>query len=232
MKFCLFQKNNIDLTNVEKHLSTFGECIIYDASLNEDAFKDVDIFVSVGGDGTLLRCAKYTLKYSKPIVGINAGHLGYLCAFKIDELSTLTKKDFENLKVSERTLLEYEGHYAVNDVCVLKSNPSQSITVDVKNVATWKGDGVIFATATGSSAYNQSAGGPILNPTSSDIVVTPICPHFSKVGPQVFKDVDSFEVEMTSKTKGLISCDADLIGPIDKKVIIKKSKQTLKLMQR
>ena len=232
MKFCLFSINNPSLQAVVDRLSTFGEVVIYNDSLFNSDLDNVDIVVSIGGDGTLLRASQIALKHDLPLVGINAGHLGYLCAFKINELDNITLSSFENLKESHRTLLEYNNELAVNDVCLLKLDPSQSIEVDVKNVAIWKGDGVIFSTATGSTSYNQSAGGPILNSLSKDIVVTPICPHFSNDGYKVFSNENTFEAEIIGKGKAVISCDGRVLGPVEGKIIIKKSNKTLRLLSK
>lgn len=223
MKFYLFSKLKENGEIVFNYLSKIGEVT---SSLSE-----CDIIVSVGGDGTLLNTGKKAIAYDKPIVGINAGHLGYLCAFKIEEIASLSLNDFLSLKESHRTLIEYNGEVAINEICVLKANPVQSIEVGIKGIATWKGDGLIVSTATGSSSYNQSAGGPILDPLSTDLVVTPVCPHFSKVGPQIIKD-DAVVVNVSNRTKALLTVDTKVIGEVNEPVVIKKSNKVLRLLTR
>ena len=221
MRFYLVTKVKENEKIVKDYLSRIGEVTT--------SISDCDIIVSVGGDGTLLNVGKLGIEYDKPVVGINAGHLGYLCAFKIEDISRLTLDDFASLKETSRTLIEYNGEIAINDVCILKGNPVQSIEVNVKNVAYWKGDGVIVSTATGSSSYNQAAGGPILDPSSSDMLVTPICPHFAKEGYKIIKD-NKVIVEVSNRTPSVLTIDNKVIGPIEGRVVIKKSNKKLKLL--
>lgn len=221
MKFYLITKAKENEQIVKDYLNRIGEVT--------SSLSNCDIIVSIGGDGTLLQVGKLAIANDKPLVGINAGHLGYLCAFKIEEISKLTIDDFARLKETKRTLIEYNNKIAINDICILKGNPVQSIEVEVKNIAFWKGDGVIVSTATGSSSYNQAAGGPLLDPSSSDLVVTPICPHFSKQGYQIIKD-NEVEIFVNDRTPALISVDNEIIGPIAGHVVIKKSLKQLKLL--
>ena len=221
MKFYLVTKAKENEQIVKQYLNEIGEVV--------PSISDCDVIVSIGGDGTLLQVGKLAIENDKPLIGINAGHLGYLCAFKIEEISKLKIDDFVQLKETKRTLIEYNGKVAINDICVLKGNPVQSIEVEVKNVAFWKGDGVIVSTATGSSSYNQAAGGPLLEPSSSDLIVTPICPHFSKQGYKVIKD-KQVEIFVNDRTPALLSVDNEIIGPIAGPVVIKKSLKQLRLL--
>lgn len=206
---------------MKDHLSQIGE-------ISSD-ISEADILVSIGGDGTLLNTGKIGVQYNKPVVGINAGNLGYLCAFKIEEAPHLSLKDFESLKESKRTLIEYDGQVAINDICVLKGSPAQSIELSVENIADWKGDGVIVSTATGSSSYNQSAGGPVLDPLAKEIVVTPVCPHFSKVGPKIVKD-DQVVINVPDPSSAVITIDNRVITDVKEKVVINKSDKVLRLL--
>ncbi len=220
MRFYLTATNKDSERIVANRLSEIGDLV---------PVSECDLIVSIGGDGTLLSAGKLAVKEDKPVVGINAGHLGYLCAFKIEDIDRLTRKDFESLKETSRTLIEYEGRIAINDICILKANPVQSIEVEVDNLAAWKGDGVIFSTATGSSSYNQSAGGPILDPESSDLLVTPVCPHFSKDGPKQL-NVDEIIAHVSGRNKAIIAVDNDLIGPIEGQVVVRRSFKKLRLL--
>ncbi|MCR4879610.1 MAG: NAD(+)/NADH kinase [Bacilli bacterium] len=223
MKFYLSAKT-LDLDKaVRGYFSNLGEIT--------DLIDEADVLVSIGGDGTLLTLAQKAIKYDKPLLGINAGHVGYLCAYKIEELSYLGIDDFKKLKESKRTLIEVDNHYAVNDICILKENPIQAIDVDVKDIAFWKGDGVIVSTATGSSSYNLSAGGPLLQSESTDLIVTPICPNHPKKGPQIIKG-EEIIINVSNRTPALLSYDNNILGPIENTVIIKRSKKTLKLLQK
>lgn len=221
MKFYLVTKYQDQAPLVDQYLSKIGEVV--------PSISNCDVIVSVGGDGTLLTNSKLAIANDKPIVGINAGHLGYLSAFKIEELASLTLEDFQNLKETKRTLLEYDGHLAINDICVLKENPCQSIEVQAGNLAFWKGDGVIVSTATGSTAYNQAAGGPILDSLSEDFVVTPICPHFSKIGYKIIKD-NQIILYVSNRKGAVLSVDNQNLGHIEGEVLIKKSEKKLRLL--
>lgn len=221
MKFYVITKFKDQQPLVTGYLSKIGEVV--------PTISECDIIVSVGGDGTLLTNGKLAIANDKPIVGVNAGHLGYLCAFKLEELEHLSLSDFENLQLSKRALIEYNGHVAINDVCILKESPCQSIEVDVKDIASWKGDGVIVCTATGSTAYNEAAGGPQLDKLSTDIVVTPICPHFAETRSKIIKD-NQVVINVSNRKPAVISVDNQNLGRIEGEVIIKKSDKQLKLL--
>lgn len=223
MKFYLNAKFPENEKIVKDYLSKIGEIT--------HSISDCDIIVSIGGDGTLLRMGQSAIKYDKPLVGINAGHLGYLCAFKMEEVSKLTIDDFKKLKETKRTLVEYAGELGINDICILKENPTRSIEVRVKNIGTWKGDGVIISTATGSTSYNQAAGGPIIDPLSTDLIVTPICPHFAKEGPKIVSD-NQIILEVDERTSALISVDNRIIGPAFGEIVIKRSQKRLRLLKK
>lgn len=221
MKFFLISKFKENYQIVKDYLSKVGTVT--------DSILECDIIVSIGGDGTLLNAGKKAIEFDKPVLGINAGHLGYLCAFKIDEISSLNKEDFINLKESPRTLIEYQNNIAINDICVLKANPAQSIEVDVNKVARWKGDGVIISTATGSSSYNQSAGGPLLDPLSDELVVTPVCPHFSSIGSQIIKD-NEIKINVSLRNPFVVTIDNKVINEVKEEIIINKSNKKLRLL--
>lgn len=149
-----------------------------------------DLLVVLGGDGTLIAAVHDLGGRQVPIVGINLGKVGYLTEFTIDELER--EGDFlfrEPLPVSRRVMLAVEVErsnsvcqtLAVND-CVLLSGPPYRmielrIEADGEEVAEMRGDGLIVATASGSTAHNLSAGGPILDPTAEAVLLTPMCPH-------------------------------------------------------
>jgi NAD+ kinase len=151
----------------------------------------VDLFITLGGDGTLLRLVRDLQGELKPIVGINFGSLGFLTGFGgpgfSEAVSALASGAY---RVEERTLLQTAietGHASVltslglNDVVVRGGERSRlvqiAVTIDETFLTEYNADGLIVATATGSTAYSLSAGGPIVAPNSGVFVVTPICPH-------------------------------------------------------
>lgn len=153
--------------------------------------KQVDLFVALGGDGTLLRLVRDLHGGWKPIVGINFGSLGFLTAFGGPGFSEVASSlAAGNYRIEERTLLqttiERDGEPVItaiglNDVVVSRGERSRlvqiAVTIDQSFLTEYNADGLIIATATGSTAYSLSAGGPIVAPNSGVFVVTPICPH-------------------------------------------------------
>ncbi len=150
-------------------------------------FDTCDAIMSVGGDGTILSLAPYALRHQKPIIGINCGHLGFLTMYSIQALSehlpNLVKCDYQP---SSRHLLkavtgDQSVLFALNDI-VLKSRALRLVNLEIELpsgllVTRTRSDGMIFCTSTGSTAYNLSAHGPVLHPSSSTWCMTPICPH-------------------------------------------------------
>ena len=164
----------------------------------EEAFQKADLVVSVGGDGTLLHAGKECIRYDLPILGINAGRLGFLATCEVDELSQKIVQIMDgNYELDERQMLDCytQGSVnwhatALNDVVVYAENRLQtadfSIHCDGILVNRFSSDGVIIATPTGSTAYSLSAGGPIMDAHIAGFVVTPICAHSLKSPAMVF----------------------------------------------
>src|SRR5258706_11193110 len=153
--------------------------------------KQVDLFVALGGDGTLLRLVRDLHGGSKPIVGINFGSLGFLTAFGGPGFSEVANSlAAGNYRIEERALLQTTIEHdrqpvitalGLNDIVVSRGERSRlvqiAVTIDESFLTEYNADGLIVATATGSTAYSLSAGGPIVAPNSGVFVVTPICPH-------------------------------------------------------
>ena len=157
-----------------------------DFPVPESAFAGTDICCVVGGDGTILSCVNAVADCGIPIFGINLGKLGFLAHYSdsIDDESFLTLAMGEG-RFLERELLEakVDGHsfVALNDFAIKTSGAATasglSVNADGEFIADYLGDGLIFSTPTGSTAYNLSAGGPLVHPKAKVFVMTPICPH-------------------------------------------------------
>jgi NAD+ kinase len=159
----------------------------------------VDVILVLGGDGTFLTVAKLVDKRPVPLLGINFGTLGFLTEISIDgieeSLERLLKGEFtvENRPVIRVKVLRKNGHISiyrcVNEVAIKRDTLARIIEIEIEAdgdyVTTFRGDGVIVATPTGSTAYSLSAGGPILMPTLSAMLLTPICPHTLTLRPLV-----------------------------------------------
>ncbi len=168
-----------------------------------------DLVVVLGGDGTLLSVAR-SLADSIPILGVNMGNLGFLTEVPRSELYPSVMKFLEgDYEVDERALLDVSlrratgeevSYRVLNDAVINKSALARIIelvvTVDGHRVATYRSDGLIISTPTGSTAYNLAAGGPILNPQLPVVVVTPICPHTLTLRPIVVPDSASVELRL------------------------------------
>ena len=158
-----------------------------------DLAANVDAVIAFGGDGTLLEAASAVSHsaHDAPLVGVNLGHLGFLTEIGRHELTSALDRLIDGTTtVEQRLLLEgrvhrqgaaLAGHFALNDIVVTRGALARMIEIDVEvdeaAVSHVKADGLIVATATGSTAYNLSAGGPILHPSAEAVVLTPLAPH-------------------------------------------------------
>lgn len=156
----------------------------------DEALKGADVLVCFGGDGTILHAAKSAQAHRVPILGVNLGSVGFMAELESGELDQLRLVVEGRYRLEDRMMLEVtvrrEGRVihrdmALNDAVVTKGAVARIIDLDVKAdgvlVSRFSGDGVVVSTPTGSTAYSMSAGGPIVEPTSENIAVTPICPH-------------------------------------------------------
>ncbi len=176
--------------------------------------KQSDVLISIGGDGTLISLTRESLKYQKPILGISAGRLGFLTDVKPEECENFVDKMISGeIRLDKRTTLEatYKGEkfYAVNDIVISKTMIKSMITIDVstndEKIDSYFGDGVIFSTPTGSTAYNLSANGPILYPFLNAFVITPVCSHSLNARPLVMPK--EFEVICKVNENGIVILD-------------------------
>lgn len=150
---------------------------------------EAEAVLAVGGDGTILHAAKHAVAFHKPVFGINAGRLGFLAGLEPDEIGRLDRLLTGDYRIRKRMMLEVihqsraeqTSYLALNDVVISKGAISRVIDLDIfcmeRFVTSYRADGVILATPTGSTAYSLSAGGPIIDPEMNCITLTPISPH-------------------------------------------------------
>jgi NAD+ kinase len=178
---------------------------------------DLDVLVILGGDGTLLHVADKASRHEIPVIGINLGGLGFLTAVAEDErVEALTSLLEGTVSIEERMLIKTrlrkgsadtaestEYHYALNDVVISKGNIDQIIRLstwaDQEYITTYRADGLIFSTPTGSTAYNLSAGGPIVQPGLPSLLVTPICPFMLESRPVLLAPDVQLVTKLVSK---------------------------------
>jgi len=167
-----------------------------------DVLRQADYAVVFGGDGTILSAARQLCQTKTPVIGVNAGKLGFLAEFSIDELIALFDRIVSRqIDIEERTVLqcslfrgekEISSSTAVNDVVITAGWPFSMIelriSIEEQSLAGCIGDGILVSTPTGSTAYNLSAGGPILAANLQALVLTPICPHSLSFRPIVIPD--------------------------------------------
>ena len=179
-------------------------------SIQSPVPKDVNWVVVLGGDGTLLGAARQVGRYGAPILGVNLGGLGFLTCIPLDRLYSVVDTMVNGgLQVESRMMLETKvlrheketiRFQVLNDVVINKSTLARIIDLDVSInevfVTTFRADGLIIATPTGSTAYNLSAGGPILYPTIETFVLTPICPFTLTNRPIIVPDSAVVGIEM------------------------------------
>jgi len=196
---------------VEKEL---GKKIRHPNSIDRrDIPKLVDVILVFGGDGTFLGVAREACKYGTPILGINLGGLGFLTEVTVDELYPMMERIIDgDYEVEDRQMLitsirrgkKNIGTYEVlNDVVINKGALARiidlSIYIEDSHVTTYKADGIILATPTGSTAYSLSAGGPIVHPGIPVTIITPICPHTLTNRPLVVSSEMKVEIKVTTQ---------------------------------
>ncbi len=219
---------------------------IYPTFETTEELNNIDYLLSIGGDGTLLESATYVHDKNIPILGINAGRLGFLSTVTIDSipkaLQQLLKGEFS---IDERILISLESsnpelfgdlNFALNEFAILKRDTSSMIVVHTylngEFLNSYWADGLIVSTPTGSTGYSLSCGGPLMMPQTSNFIIAPVNPHNLNVRPMVVSDKSeiSFKIEGRSK-KFLVSLDSRSKS-VDAKVSlsIKKAPFTTKLI--
>jgi len=212
-------------------------------------FKDeTDLIVVLGGDGTMISSSRLTSKREVLVLGVNYGSLGYLSEFRIEELYDALESILEgDFKVDKRVMLDAE-HWrgeqrlatgrVLNDVVINKAALARIIEIKVElnefYVNSFRADGLIVSTPTGSTAYNLSAGGPIVFPSMNAVVLTPICPFSLTNRPIVVPDDSEIRLKLLNKNQGVVLTLDGQIGHTMKTkdmVKIRKSETTFNLVQ-
>ncbi len=214
---------------------------------HEEGARRADFIISLGGDGTILRIAGLAARYETPLLGINLGHLGFITALEADEIDLIDRVLAGEYQIDNRMMLEYsvvrngQAIYtgtALNEIIVTKLNPSKVIQIKVQADETpvihFRGDGLIIATPTGTTAYSHAAGGPIIEPTAENIALTPICPFTGRGRSFVFSPTRTIAVNAAAMDGGgaCISADGDHTIDLrpDDMVCIKRSDAVTRLI--
>ncbi|MCR4924957.1 MAG: NAD(+)/NADH kinase [Clostridiales bacterium] len=259
----LTRENALDVTNcVVEELKKLGANYFFEKNtaenikniskehtLDEDELLDYcDIVISIGGDGTILHTAKKAAIFHKPVLGINAGRLGFMADIEKNEISLLKKLIDGDYSIEKRMMLEtsimLNGEvekklYSINDTVFSRGTTLKLVEITVecdgKEVHKYLADGVIIATPTGSTAYSLSAGGPIVDPSIESMVLTPICTHSLFFRSVVFnaESVLKMCAEDFNSNDVYLSCDGEKSLHITKDncVLIKKADISAKFIK-
>lgn len=210
---------NFRITNeIKDYIEKNGKtCICAQKDKNGDIIKgtvpmDVDCAIVIGGDGTLIRAARNLESYQIPLIGINLGTLGFLAEIELQDYhSALDSLFYGNPSIEKRMMMRGSingktNEIALNDIIVARSGNLRvvhyNVYVNGALLNSYVADGVIISTPTGSTGYNLSAGGPVVEPTADMFVLTPICPHALNGSSIVLSSKDIIEVEVCESRYG------------------------------
>ena len=243
--FVFFNENNVEMVIESEFLK-----LLYEKKIIKKEYKtfhsyseldsSFDIMISIGGDGTILRAATLVRDSGIPILGVNAGRLGFLAMVQKDEISEFLQFVIEKkYTISERTLISLTSsteisniedlNFAMNEISVSRKDTTSMITIetylDGEFLNSYWADGLIIATPTGSTGYSMSCGGPILTPNVKSLVITPIAPHNLNARPLVITDDTEIRLKISGREdQYLVSLDSRIASVKNESVLtIKKT---------
>jgi NAD+ kinase len=217
-------------------------------SKHTDLDSSFDILISIGGDGTILRAATYVRDLGIPILGVNAGRLGFLAKVQKENIASFLQIVIEKkYTISERTVLGLTTSpknsaidnfsFAMNEVTVNRKDTTSMITIETylngEYLNSYWADGLIISTPTGSTGYSLSCGGPVLTPDVKSLVITPIAPHNLNARPLVIPDDTEIELHVSGREENyLVSLDSRTASTSNKTILkIKKSPYSIKMVE-
>lgn len=243
--FVFFNQNNIEMVIEATFLKMLHEKQLIKKeyktfSSHKELDSSFDILLSIGGDGTILRAATLVRKSGIPILGINAGRLGFLASvqkenieaflqFVIDKKYTISKRTLLSLSISPKNKDIQDINFAMNEVSVSRKDTTSMITIETylngEFLNSYWADGLIIATPTGSTGYSMSCGGPILTPDVKSLVITPIAPHNLNARPLVIPDNTEIRLKVSGREEQyLVSLDSRITSIKNESVLtIKKT---------
>ena len=224
------------IENAENYASKVASKLNCSYSSLDDLPNNASLLLVMGGDGTILKCARHASKFDIPVFGFNMGHLGFLSQaglYEIDDvLEKLKSGDF---RIEERLMIsDSNGNIALNDI-VVKSESAigtseLELIINGKQVCSYLADGLIVSTPTGSTAYNLSAGGAVIAPEIDCITIVPICAHTLSARPIVISADDVIEIKFHSPSEFQLISDGQFFNIKKEGVIIKKHDKKAKLL--
>lgn len=228
-------------SKLETALHTLGvnvTPIVWDDSLfsprGAQRLASCDVVVVLGGDGTIMHIAKIAASYGIPVLGVNGGTVGFMAGLEMDQLDRLPQLLDGRYKIESRMMLEVSlinekgtrQFSALNEAVISHGSLSRLLQLEVfcddRSVITYRADGVIIATPTGSTAYSLSAGGPVVDPALSCMVLTPICPHTMHTRPYLFSDTASLTVQTASEAYLTVDAEQAIPLTIGDRVVVRR----------
>ena len=251
--FVFFNENNVEMVIEESFLKLLYEKQLIKKEYNTfqshtELDASFDIMISIGGDGTILRAATLVRDSGIPILGINAGRLGFLAMVQKDEIAEFLQLIIEKkYTISERTLISLSGtpdipeisdiNFAMNEISVSRKDTTSMITIETylndEFLNSYWADGLIISTPTGSTGYSLSCGGPILTPNVSSLVITPIAPHNLNARPLVIPDDTVIRLKVTGREEHyLVSLDSRIASvKNESELTIRKTPFKIKMVE-
>jgi len=249
----VLQKKKVEIVVEEKFLKSINKHKDISKNYsNVSSFKTIDdsydFFLSIGGDGTLLKSVTYVRDLGIPIIGINTGRLGFLATIQKEEIKQSLSQILNGVYyISERSLLSVETdpsnedisklNFALNEVAINRKNTTSMIKIETevnnKHLTSYWSDGLIVSTPTGSTGYSLSCGGPVIDPSNDSVVITPIAPHNLNARPIVIPDSSTITLKVSGRGKShLLSLDSRIATLKNKTTItITKASFCIKLVQ-
>ena len=215
---------------------------------SKDLDNSFDVFISFGGDGTILRATTFVRDSGIPIVGVNTGRLGFLSTFKKEEVRKVVQEfKHGNYGIVERSLVavspesdipEFSDlNFALNEITVSRKDTTSMITIETylngEYLTSYWADGLIISTPTGSTGYSLSCGGPVIVPSAKSLVLTPIAPHNLNARPLVISDDTIIRLKVSGREEEhLVSLDSRIASvENEKEITIKKADFTIKMVE-
>ena len=224
-------------------------CSAWEGEKAKAQVNNTDLILSIGGDGTILRAIQVAVPDSIPVTGINLGKLGFMTELSaVEAVAKLPGLLAGEGWIDERAMLEAELYppgqnepagifYALNDVVVARGAVARTVyveaSIDGEPLTTYKADGVMVATATGSTGYSLAAGGPILHPQSKELLLLPIVPHLSLTYTMVLPSTTIVKLTINTTHQATLGIDGHINQPISSgaTIIVKSSAKTARFLR-
>ncbi len=196
----------------------------WDDGIDDIVNGDTGLIISVGGDGTLLRVARVVAPSGIPILGVNAGRLGFLTEVDASDAPELLPRALNGEgRIEERTMLAVDHggatSYALNDAIISRGGPARTVQANVSvsgvELLAFRGDGILVATATGSTAYNLAAGGPVLPPIATELIINPVSAHPASESPVLVEPDAEIAIRIRTDHGAILSLDGQDDFPVD-----------------